>query len=217
MNNIVIYGNSSVASVAYYDLLDDSPYEVAAFTVDREVIGEPNLYGLPVIPFDEIKLRFPPKQFKMLIAVGYKSMNKLRSERYDQAKRKGYSFINYISSKAVICPDMCIGDNCMIGANTVIKTSVEIGNNVIVRDNSFIGHNTTIKDHCFIGGCVAISGNVKVEQYCFLGMNSTLKDSIKIAKECLIGAGVTMLNDTQEKEVYMNKPAQKLPIPSDKL
>ena len=44
-----------------------------------------------------------------------------------------------------------------------------------------------------------------------------MKNGIKIAKECFIGAGVVLLHDTHEKEVYMSKPAQKIPISSDKL
>ncbi len=217
MDRIVIYGNGTVATDAYYDLLDDSPYNVAAFTVDRDIINESTLHGLPIVPFDEVEHHFSPDKFKMIIAVGYNNMNKLRAERYDQAKAKGYCFISHIHSKAVISSNVPIGDNCMIGANTVIRPGVKIGNDVIIRENCILSHNDIIADHCFIGGGVAISGNVTIEKYCFLGTNSTFRDNITIAKECLIGAGVTMLNDTSEKEVYMNKPAQKLPVSSDKL
>ena len=160
MNDIIIYGNSSVASISYYNLLDDSSCNVIAFTVDREVIDVENLYGLPVVPFDQVELRFAPHQYKMLIAVGYRDMNKLRAARYDEAKRKGYTLINDISSNARMCSDLSIGDNCMIGANTVIQPNVKIGNNVIIRENCIIGHNADIKDHCFIAGSVIVSGNV---------------------------------------------------------
>jgi len=94
MENVIIYGNSAVANVTYYDLKDDSSYNVIAFTVDRGVITEENLCGLPVIPFDEIVTSFPPEDFKMIIAVGFINMNKLRADKYEQAKAKGYIFIN---------------------------------------------------------------------------------------------------------------------------
>ena len=217
MENIVIYGNGSVADVTYFSFLHDSPHSIAAFTVDRDVIKEKEMFGLPVIPFDEIESSLPPEKHKIHIAIGYTRMNKLRAEKYSAAQEKGYGFASYISSKAVIGPEVILGENCFIGPNTVIQPFVTIGNNVLIRENCTISHNSNIMDHCFISGSVGISGNVTVEPCCFLGTNSTVRDNIRIGRECLIGAGVTLLYDTQEKEVYMNKQAQKLPFPSDKL
>ena len=217
MEDVVIYGNGPVAKTAYYSLTYDSTYKVEAFTVDRQVIEERNLFGLPVVPFDEVVQHLSPDKYKMFVAVGYGKVNKLRADRYCQAMDKGYSFITYVSSRAVTLPDLHIGDNCFIGANTIIQQSVRIGNNVIVRDNSFIGHNTTIKDHCFIAACAAISGKVTIEERCFIGINASLRDDIRVGKECTIGAGVSMLHDAREGEVYMNKNAQKLPLTSEQL
>lgn len=217
MENLIIYGNGSVACGSFHDLTGDSNYRVVAFTVDRGVIKDNTLCGLPVIPFDEIEAQCPPRDHKMLVSVGFSRMNKLRAERYGQAKEKGYALVNSISSKACVPGDVRIGDNCMIGAYTVIQQGVTIGNNVIIRESCIISHNSTINDHCFLAGGVVVAGNVTVGKNCFLGSNCTLKDGIRIAESCLIGAGAVMLNDTQEKEVYMVQPARKLPFPSDRL
>ena len=135
MNNIVVYGNGSAAKTTYYRLEQDSPYKVKAFTVERDCINDQEFLGLPVIPFDQVEQKFGPEKFGMFIGVGYAKVNKLRARIYHQAKDKGYSLINYISSKAVIWPCLSIGENCIIGANTVIQPSVKIGNNVLIGDN----------------------------------------------------------------------------------
>jgi len=217
VKDIVIYGNGSAAEIAYYSFTCDSTYNVAAFTVDSQVIKERNLLGLPVVPFEQVLQLFPPDKYQMFVAVGYRNVNKLRADRYYQALDKGYSFVTYISSRAVTLPDLHIGANCFIGANTTIQQSVKIGDNVVVRDNGFIGHNTTIKNHCFIAACAAISGKVTIDEHCLIGINASLRDNIRIGKECIIGAGVSMLRDAGEREVYMSKDAQKLPMTSEQL
>ena len=217
VENVIIYGNGPVAKIAYYSLTHDSSHTVRGFTVDREVIAERQLLGLPVVDFDEIERRFPPAEHRMLVAVGYAQTNRLRAERYQQAGEKGYSFVTYISSRAVIAPDVTVGQNGFIGAHAVIQPSVRIGDNVTVRDQTFIGHDTVIEDHCFLAAGVIVASKVTIEAYSLLGMNATVREGIRLGKACVIGAGVTMLQEAQAKEVYMSRNAQKLPLSSDQI
>lgn len=217
MENVILYGNGPVAKIAYYNLTHDSSHTVMGFTADREVIAERESFGLPVVDFDEVEHRFPPAEHRMLVAVGYARTNRLRAERYQQAKEKGYSFVTYASSQAVIAPDLTVGENCFIGANTVIQPSVRIGNNVTIRDQAFIGHDTIIEDHCFLAASVTVASKVTIEAYSLLGVNATVRDGVRLGKACIIGAGVTMLQDAQAKEVYMSRNAQKLPLSSDQI
>ena len=217
MEKVVVYGNGPVAHSAYLKLTYDSPYEVVAFTVDQEYITEDKLNELPVVPFAQVISLYPPDEYKMLIAVGYVKGNKLRAERYHQAREMEYRLISNVSSAAMVSPGIIMGDNCMINAQSIISPNVSIGNNVIIGAGTFIGHDTVIKDHCFIGDRVAIAGGVTIEPYCFLGIGSTIRNKVSIARECIIGAGALILQDTQEREVYMGKAADLLPVSSDKL
>lgn len=199
---VVIFGVGEIASVAHFYLTHDSPYEVAAFSVDKEFMKEDEFLGLPVVPFDEIEAIYPPDKFRMFVPISYRDVNKLRAEKYYQAKAKGYRLISYISSKATTWPGLIVGDNCFIFENNVIQPFVKIGNNVILWSGNHIGHHTVIKDHCFIASHVVVSGSVTIGPYCFLGVNATIRDGITIAKECVIGAGSLILKDTAEREVY---------------
>lgn len=217
MEKVVLFGIGTIASDAYAYLTYDSPYEVAAFTNDREYIKEDTLFELPVVPFEDVESIYPPDEYKMLIAVGYVRVNRLRAERYYQAKAMGYQLISYVSSKATTGPRLIIGENCLIGPNITISPFAEIGNNVLIGAGSIVPHYTVIKDHCFLAGGVALSGRVTVEPYCFLGTNATIRDNVTIARECVIGAGALILEDTEERSVYMGRPTDPLPISSDKL
>lgn len=217
MARVIVFGVGQLAAVAHFYLTHDSPHEVVAFTVDSSFLKERDFLGLPVVPFEEVETRFPVDAFKMFVPVSYRQVNALRTERYHQAKTKGYELISYVCSKAITWPGLTIGDNCFIFESNMIQPFVEIGNNVILWGGSHIGHHSTIGDHCFVASHVAVSGSVTIEPRCFLGVNSTIRDGIRIARECVIGAGALVLKDTEEKGVYVGRPAEKIGKRSDEL
>jgi sugar O-acyltransferase (sialic acid O-acetyltransferase NeuD family) len=214
---IIIFGNTEMAALHHFYLTHDSPHEVIAFTVDRDYIKEDTLYGLPVVPFEEVESIYPPGEYKMRIAIFYNRLNKLRAEKYYQAKAKGYELINYISSKAIIWPGLVIGDNCWIGENTVCQPSAKIGNNVNILIKCEVGHHAIIRDHCYLAPHAVLSGNVTVEEYCFIGANSFIMNNVIVAKECLIGAGALILENTLARRVYTGNRARPMILSSDKL
>ena len=217
MEKVVIFGTSIMAEVVYYYLTKDSPYEVVAFTANKDFIKEKELFDLPVIPFEDIEKHYPPEKFKMFVAVGYQNLNKVRARKYDEAKEKGYELISYISPQAMVWDNVSIGDNCCILENNVIQPCVTIGNDVIIWSGNHIGHHGTIGDHCYIASHVVICGLVKIEPCCFLGVNATIRDEITIARECIIGAGAIILESTKKGEVYRATATAPMSIDSSEL
>lgn len=213
---MIIFGTGSFAEVAYYYLAKDSPYEVVAFTADRVLITEEEKFGLPIVPFEDVEKLYPPNKFKMFVAIAYSKVNKVREEKYNQAKDKSYEFISYICSKAIVWDNVETGDNCFIFEANVIQPFVKIGNNVIIWSGNHIGHHSIIGDHCFIASHAVISGHCKIGSYCFIGVNATLIDGRTIAKECIIGADALIVKDTQKGGVYGGPPANLLRTVYDK-
>jgi len=217
MEKIIVFGNSVFAEHIYFLLTHDSPYHVTAFTVDHKYIKEDQLLGLPVVPFETVESLFPPSEYKMTLPISFQKINRLREEKYFQAKTKGYQLINYISSSATSFPGLAMGDNCMILENCTIGPLVQIGYDVIIASGAIIGHHAVLKDHCFISPGAVILGGVTVEEYCFIGANATIKEEVVVAKECLIGSGVSITRNTVERGVYINPPADLYPKRSDEL
>ena len=189
MAKIVIFGIGQLAEVVHFYLTHDSKHEVVAFTADREFIHDDTFAGLPVVPFEEITTRFPPQEYKMFVALSYRGVNKIRADKYRQAKEKGYLLISYVNSRATVWPDLKIGDNTFIFENNVIQPFVTIGSNVTLWSGNHIGHHSRIEDHCFLASHIVVSGAVVVGSYTFIGVNATLRDNIKIGPSCVIGAG----------------------------
>jgi len=213
---VVIFGTGSFAEVAYYYLSKDSLYDVVAFTADKDLITETEKFGLPVVPFEEVEKLYPPDEFKMFVAIAYSKVNKVREEKYNQAKEKGYELISYICSKAIVWDNVEAGDNCFIFEANVIQPFVKIGNDVIIWSGNHIGHHSIIEDHCFIASHAVISGHCKIEPYCFIGVNATLIDGRTIAKECIIGADALIVKNTEKGGVYGGHPATLLRTVYDK-
>lgn len=216
MSKIIIFGTGEIAEVAHFYLTHDSDHEVIAFTIDAEFIKTEEFCGLPVVAFEQLIGLYPPSEVKLLIPIGYGKVNSLRALKYAQAKKLGYSFISYISSKADYY-GTAVGENCFILENNVIQPFASIGNNCILWSGNHIGHHTKIEDHCFIASHVVISGCVVVGEYSFVGVNATIRDNVMIGKENVIGAGAVILSNTEDKAVYASIATQKSKVPSDRL
>jgi sugar O-acyltransferase (sialic acid O-acetyltransferase NeuD family) len=217
MKKIILFGNGFYAESVYLSLLYDSSLEISAFTVDRQYLNEHTLSGLPVAPFEEIDSLFPPAEHKMLLPLSYQRLNRLRAEKYHQARAKGYEMITYISSRSTVCPDAKIGDNCLIGDNVSIGPRVVIGNDVTIGPNAVIGHHVMIGDHNFISAGAVVLGGAGIGPYCLIGANATINEGVSIAGESLIASGVTITNHTREKGVYLGSSPELLSKPSDEV
>ena len=127
---IVIYGIGSFAEYVSYVLSHDSEYNVVAFCVEKEFKREfQNHENLPVINFENLEEHFPPNEYHLFIAVGN---NWVRERILKASKIKGYSFISYVSSKAITWKDLEYGENVFISEDSALQPFVFIGNNSFI-------------------------------------------------------------------------------------
>ncbi|SFW47645.1 acetyltransferase [Selenomonas ruminantium] len=203
---IVIVGIGEIADVATDYFQRDSDYEVCAYAAERAYIDKklPDrvLAGCPVVDVETLTESYPPKQYKLFVAMAYGKLNHDRRNMYLKLKGKGYSFVSYISSRAYISSNVSIGENCFILEDNVIQRNVSIGNNVFLWSGNHIGHRTTIHNHVFLSSHVAISGFCVIGESCFLGINSALGDCVNVAENCFIGGGVALMHDTKPGDLY---------------
>jgi sugar O-acyltransferase (sialic acid O-acetyltransferase NeuD family) len=203
----VIIGAGQFAEIAYEYLTHDSPYEVVGFSIGREFLDRTEIFDLPVVPFDELESRFEPARHGALVAVTYAHLNRVRTELYEETKRKGFHLCSYVSSNAFVWRNVEIGENCFVFEQNVVQYRVEIGNNVVLWSGNHIGHHTRIHDNCFVSSHVVVSGNCDIGANCFLGVNSTFADNLVIAEDTVVGAGAVVVRNTEPGKVYKGNPA----------
>jgi len=92
-------------------------------------------------------------------------------------------------------PYTCIGNNCLIGSNTVVYIGSSISNNVLIADLASVRENTSIGEYTIIGRGVTVENYVKIgkrcklESECYITAYSELEDYVFIAP------GVVTSND----------------------
>jgi sugar O-acyltransferase (sialic acid O-acetyltransferase NeuD family) len=199
---IVIVGDGEFAEIAYEYFKRDSPHQVVAFAVEQAFRKRDQLFGHPVVPFEDVERIYDPAAHGAFVAVTYTQLNRVRARLYQAVKKKGYQPISYVSSRAFVWHNASIGENCFIFENNVVQYCVAIGNNVVLWSGNHIGHRSVIRDHCFISSHVVVSGYCDIGESCFLGVNSAIGDHVNVASDCIIGAGAVVVKDTEPGKVY---------------
>lgn len=215
--NIVIFGAGDIAQLAYFYFSNDSDYKVVAFTVDRDYCSGDSLFGLPLVPFDQLPERYPPDAYALFIAVSYSGINAVRRAKYEAGKALGYRFATYLSRRATTFPGFVPGENCFILENNTIQPFATIGNNVTLWSGNHIGHHCSIGNHTFIASHAVVSGGVVIGEQCFIGVNATLRDHITLGDRCVIGAGAIIMADAAADGVYIAAASKRAALPSHRL
>lgn len=209
---LLVYGNGQMARMLISFFADR--FEVVGFTVDRHVIGEPFIAGLPVVPFDAVETAFPPAEHLMITAVGFLEMNDLRARKFEEGQRKGYRFTNYIHSSVVQHANLSLGTNNILLDHLALHPDSSLGNSNFISSNVSIGHGCRIGDNCWINGGVGIGGEVSIGDNAFLGLNATVVDNITLGAGTYVGANTLMTRDTRANEVFISAAGERFPLPS---
>lgn len=202
---VVILGDSAFAEVAYECFTRDSEYEVVGFSVNSVFLERNELFGLPVVPFEEIERFFDPEQVEFYAALVYSQLNRLRTRLYEEAKTKGYRPASYISSRAFVWPNAVLGEHCFIFEDNTIQPFVKIGNNVVLWSGNHVGHHSVIEDNCFISSHAVISGFCTVGKNTFIGVNSAIANNVVIGADNWLGVGVNILKNTDPDCIFKSE------------
>lgn len=209
---LVIYGNGQMARMfVHFARLE---YDVVAFTVDRDVLDEPSIEGLPVVPFDALEKQCPPAAHRLITAVGYREMNDLRARKYREGRERGYTFARYVHPSVVRHPNVTIGENSIVLDHVALHPYTTVGHSVFIASNASIGHGCRIGDLCWINSGVSVGGETVVGESSFLGINATLGDNIEVGRQCFVGAHTLVVRSTGAEEVHVASAGERFPMTS---
>lgn len=207
---LVLVGDGEFAEIAYEYFTHDSPHEVTGFSAERAFLTQDELFGLPVVPFEELEEAFPPDEHSVFVAITYTQLNRVRTRLLAEARRKGYRPVSYVSSRAFVWHNVEIGENCFVFENNVLQYRVRLGDNVVLWSGNHIGHQTVIGDNCFLSSHVVVSGYCELGESCFFGVNSCVGDFLKVGSDCIVGMGAVVIGELEPGRVYVGNPARPL-------
>lgn len=212
---VIIFGIQDTAELAAF-YLERAGVRVAGFTVHKEYIKERTFKPRRclkkeylVFPFEMLETYIPPSDALLFAPMTGNKMNQQRQEVYEQAKKKGYEFISYVSPHATVLSED-IGENCFILEDNTIQPYVKVGNNVVMWSGNHIGHDSVIEDHSFFTSHVVLSGHCKVGKNCWFGVNATIRNGVRLREGTLVAMSASITKDTDPWSLYMGVPAQRV-------
>ena len=85
-----------------------------------------------------------------------------------------------------------------------------MGNHSHLNLHTTIGHDCIIDDFFTTAPGVKISGNCNIGKMVYFGTNSCVKEKINICDEVVIGLNGGVVNNINEKGIYIGTPAKKI-------
>lgn len=216
---VVIFGAAVLAEMALFYFKLDTKRRVAGFVVDRKYYSKTTFMELPVAPFDEIVKQFPPEKYEIFIALGPIGNNRVRTKKIEKAKKLGYRFVSYISSRAKIGKNVKFGEHVMILGGCQIGAGSRIGDDVILQTNCFIGRNVRIGNHVYMYPRASVQRNAIVTPYRVIQSLSSINnfDSARAARPTSAKIKAAMDHACRALNVKGKKTRPGLRALSDKL
>lgn len=198
---LYIFGAQNFADISHYYFSEDSPYEVAGFTVDSAYMKEDSFKGLPVIAYEELRTRISPEDTDLFVAIGISQVNALRAQKFAEVQRDGFRLASFLSSRAHVTRDLVLEPNTMIMDYVAMHPQVKIGHDSIIWSSTRIAFKTCIGNHAWITSAIIGESSV-IGDYSFVGLNATIAPFVHVGRQNLIGAAAVILKDTQDNEIY---------------
>ncbi len=107
-----------------------------------------------------------------------------------------------------------IGDNCVLGSQTVvvrgsINENTQIGKGSLLAPGCRLGHGTILKENVHFANGVLTGGNSKVGADSFIGSGAILRPGISLHENTIAGAGSVVVKDTTTSGLtLMGNPAK---------
>ena len=125
----------------------------------------------------------------------------------------------FLAPNATIVGDVCMGDDCSVWFNSVIRGDVhwiKMGNKVNIQDGAVV-HCTYQKAPTTIGNNVSVGHNALIhgctlEDNVLVGMGAIVMDNCVVERNSIIAAGAVLLENTRVESgsIYAGVPAKKV-------
>ena len=215
MIKLVLAGNAITAEILHAYLKNDSRYEVVGATVDDEFLAQGTLTGLESVGLSRLRETFPPDSYRILMAVGYNDLNRVRESLFLRLKNMGYAIETYVHPDARVYSRHPLGEGCVVLPSAVIEPHAQVGANTMVWCNVTLAHHSQVDDNCWIAAGTVIAGQAKVLRNSFVGVNATVVNEVTVGDYNVIGAAALISKNTKSHTVHLARSAEPFRYSSD--
>lgn len=181
MKKILVYGSQEFGQVVR-DLVEVCGEEFVGYIDDvyegKEVLG----------PFAQIQQRFPPADYAVALAIGYKNLG-VRAQLAQRVTENGYELVTLIHPRAYVRHLQGVAAGCLVMAGAVVDVGATLEELVVVWPGVVVNHDSRIGANTFLSPNATICGFVQVGAGCFIGAGAVVVDHVRVPDGSFVKAG----------------------------
>lgn len=208
MIKLVLAGNSVTAEILCSYLRADPRYEIVGLTADDAYADKGTVPGLFTTPLSHLAETFAPGVVRILMAMGYDDLNRVREGMFRRLKDLGYGIETYVHPQAMIHTSQPLGEGCIVLPGAVVEPNAIVGANSMVWCNATLAHHSRVGDNCWVAAGTVLAGQASVGRNSFVGVNATIVNKVNVGNYNVIGAGALITRDTKESTVHLARSAE---------
>lgn len=210
MKKIILAGNAITANILSVYLSQDSRYQIEGLIVDDAFLGSGGVDGLKTLPLSLAQETFNPKNYAVIMAMGYNDLNRSRESIFHRIKGMGYQIETYIHPDAKVFTTNPIGEGAIVLPSAVIEPHVSLGTNSMVWANVTLAHHSAVAENCWIASGAVVSGGATIGRNSFIGVNATIVNEVVVGEYGIVGAGALITKNTKASSVHLARSAEQL-------
>ena len=148
------------------------------------------------------------EDINVVISVGNPKLRKRISDSYKVNPH--VKFPNLILENAVVCPDVVMGQGCIVSMNAKISTNVRLGDFVFINMDATICHDGQLGSFVSVNPGAKLAGAVKIGAETEIGMGADIIQGTNVGSRVVIGAGCVVIDDTEDECTMVGVPARKV-------
>lgn len=136
---------------------------------------------------------------------------KIREEVTNKIKQLGGFVPTLVHPTAIISKYAKISNvGVVIGANCIVQADSVIKSNAVLWDMVLVCHQTTIGNYCFVGPKALVGAHIEVQDFAFIGQDSLLVSGKvgTMGAYSLLGAGAVLTKELPANVVAVGNPAR---------
>jgi sugar O-acyltransferase (sialic acid O-acetyltransferase NeuD family) len=202
-NYVSLYGTGGHANVVLDALIASGDFVHAVFD-DRR--GDRFFAGLKVRPGLGLAghTSFDPSSAPVIVCVGH------NAARADIAAMLPVTFATVVHPKAIVAPDVTLGEGSIILHGAIVLPGTALGRHVIVNTMAAIGADCMLGDFSHVSPQATLGEGVIVGAGTHVGAGAVIAAGVRIGEWSTIGAGAVVEQDVFDDMTVVGNPARVL-------
>ena len=213
--DILLVGNSITAEIFYAYLRNDPRYRIVGTAVNREFMSASRVPQVPGIALEDLARRVDPANTHVLLAAGYRNLNRVREQLFEAVRGMGFTVATYLHPEANYYAEQAPGEGTVILARAMVEPGARIGKNTVIWANAVVAHHASVGDHCWIASGAVLSGETGIGARSFVGVNATVVNRVRVGELNFVGAGALITRCTKPNTVHLARSAETLRYAAD--